>query len=71
MMPPYPFSDLPELDEKTTGFHGIIMALSGGKANLKYFALQLREITQQACYIYTRGQEKSRYLRELLFRNII
>jgi len=73
MMPPCPFSDLPERVRRennwlTRNYHGI--EWFDGEANPKYFALQLREITRQARYIYTRGQEKARYLSELLSRNV-
>jgi len=73
MMPPCPFSDLSERVRRennwlSRNYHGI--EWFDGEGNLKYFTLQLREITRQARYIYTRGQEKTRYLRELLSRNV-
>jgi len=73
MMPPCPFSELPERVRRennwlSRNYHGI--EWFDGEANPKYFALQLREITRQARYIYTRGQEKARYLSELLSRNV-
>jgi len=73
MMPPCPFSDLSERVRRennwlSRNYHGI--EWFDGEANLKYFTLQLREITRQTRYIYTRGQEKARYLCELLSRNV-
>jgi len=71
-MLPCPFSDLPERVRRennwlSRNYHSIEF---DGEANLKYFALQLREITRQARYIYIREQEKARYLSELLSKNV-
>jgi len=42
-----------ELDEKTIGFRGIVMAMSSSTAKpILNISLQLREITRQARYIY-------------------
>lgn len=72
MTPPYLFDDLPEKSKWennwfTRNYHGIEF---DDETNYEYFALQLREITRQARYIYSRGQEKTHYLRHLLSRNI-
>jgi len=69
MMPPCPFSDLSERVRRennwfSRNYHDI--EWFDHEANLKYLTLQLRKITRQAGYIYTRGQEKVRYLRELV-----
>jgi len=73
MMSPCPFSDLPKTVRRennwlSRNYHDI--EWFDGEINLKYLTLQLCEITRQAHYIYTRGQEKVRYLRELLSRNV-
>lgn len=73
MMPPYPFGDLPEKARRennwlSRNYHGI--EWFDGEVNSKYFTIQLREITRQARYIYSRGQEKANYLRNLLSRNV-
>jgi len=73
MMSPCPFSDLSEKVRRgnnwlSRNYHG---KWFDGEANLKYFVLQLREITWQTRYIYTKKQEKARYLCELeLSRNV-
>ena len=41
-----------------------------GDVNPKNFTIHLRDITPHARYIYTREQEKARYLSNLLFRNV-
>ncbi|KYQ49346.1 hypothetical protein ALC60_11585 [Trachymyrmex zeteki] len=38
--------------------------------NPEYFSIHLREITRHARYIYSRGQEKTRYLSNLLSKNV-
>jgi len=58
MMPPSPFSDLlkrvrRENNWLSRNYHG--NEWFDGEANLKYFALQLREITRQARCIATTG----------------
>lgn len=73
MTPPYPFDELPEKSRRennwlSRNYHGI--EWFDGETKQKYFAIQLREITRQARYIYSRGQEKVLYLRRLLSRNV-
>lgn len=73
MMPPHPFGELPERVRQennwlTRNYHGI--EWYDGEANPKYFTLQMREITRNTRYIYVRGNEKARYLQNLLSRNI-
>ncbi|KYN18353.1 hypothetical protein ALC57_09349 [Trachymyrmex cornetzi] len=43
---------------------------SDGDVNPTYFTIHLRAITRHARYIYNRGQEELRYLRNLLSRNV-
>ncbi|XP_067210251.1 uncharacterized protein [Linepithema humile] len=73
MTPPYPFDDLPEKSRRennwlSRNYHGI--EWFDGETDLKCFVIQLREITRRVRYIYSRGQEKARYLRRLLSRNV-
>ena len=73
MMPPHSFEELPEKSKRennwlTRNYHGI--EWFDGEAHLKYFTLQLREITRHAHRIYTRGNDKARYLQNLLSRSI-
>ena len=49
-------------------YHGI--EWFDGETNFKCFVVQLREITRQARYIYSRRQEKTYYLQRLLSRNV-
>ncbi|KYN38447.1 hypothetical protein ALC56_07174 [Trachymyrmex septentrionalis] len=73
MTSPCPFEDLPvrakrENNWLTRNYHGI--EWFDGDVNPKNFTIHLRDITRHARYIYTRGQEKTRYLSNLLSRNV-
>jgi len=73
MTSPCPFEDLPvrakrENNWLTRNYHGI--EWFDGDVNPKNFTIHLRDITRHARYIYTRGQEKARYLSNLLSRNV-
>ncbi|KYN27633.1 hypothetical protein ALC57_02974 [Trachymyrmex cornetzi] len=73
MRPPYPFGELPERARRennwlTRNYHGI--EWFDGDVNPIYFTIHLRAITRHARHIYTIGQEKSRYLSNLLSRNV-
>ncbi|KYN13605.1 hypothetical protein ALC57_14203 [Trachymyrmex cornetzi] len=73
MRPPFPFGKLPERARRennwlTRNYHGI--EWFDGDVNPVYFTIHLRAITRHARYIYTRGQEKSRYLSNLHSRNV-
>ncbi|KYN14629.1 hypothetical protein ALC57_13158 [Trachymyrmex cornetzi] len=73
MRPPYPFGELPERARLENNwlkrnYHRI--EWFDGDINPIYFTIHLRAITRHVRYIYTRGQEKSRYLSNLLSRNV-
>jgi len=73
MTSPCPFEDLPvrakrENNWLTRNYHGI--EWFDGDVNSTNFTIHLRDITRHARYIYTRGQEKTRYLSNLLSRNV-
>ena len=70
---PCPFEDLSmrarrENNWLIRNYHGI--EWFDGDVNPKNFTIHLRDITRHARYIYTRGQEKARYLSNLLSRNV-
>jgi len=69
---PSTFSNLPEIVKRkniwlTRNCHGI--EWFDGHVNLIYFTIHLQDITRHARYIY-RGQEKARYLNNILSRNV-
>jgi len=70
MMPSCLFSDLPVRARQETNWlsrnHHDIEWFDGGNQSPIFHAI----ITRQARYIYTRGQEKTRYLRNLLSKNV-
>lgn len=73
LIPPHGFSELPEKARRennwlSRNYHGI--EWFDGETNLECFTTQLREITRHVRNIYTRGNEKARYLRNLLCRVI-